>query len=38
MHERKAEMAKAADGFICLPGGYGTLDETAEVLTWLQLG
>jgi uncharacterized protein (TIGR00730 family) len=38
MHERKALMADLADGFIALPGGYGTLDEFCEVLTWSQLG
>jgi uncharacterized protein (TIGR00730 family) len=38
MHERKAAMAELADGFIALPGGVGTLDEFAEVVTWSQLG
>lgn len=38
MHERKAAMAELAGGFIALPGGMGTLEETAEVLTWSQLG
>jgi uncharacterized protein (TIGR00730 family) len=38
MHERKATMAALADGFIALPGGLGTLEETLEVLTWVQLG
>lgn len=38
MHERKARMAAAACGFLVLPGGYGTLDELFEVLTWKQLG
>ena len=38
MHERKALMADLADGFVALPGGYGTLDETFEILTWAQLG
>jgi uncharacterized protein (TIGR00730 family) len=38
MHARKAQMADLADGFIALPGGYGTLDELAEALTWTQLG
>ena len=38
MHERKALMASLADGFIALPGGLGTLEEFAEVLTWSQLG
>jgi len=34
MHERKATMAALADGFIALPGGIGTLEEFAEVVTW----
>jgi uncharacterized protein (TIGR00730 family) len=38
MHERKALMAELADGFIALPGGWGTLDELFEILTWAQLG
>ncbi len=38
MHERKALMAKEADAFIALPGGFGTLDEFFEILTWAQLG
>ena len=38
MHERKARMAELADGFVALPGGFGTLDETLEILTWNQLG
>jgi uncharacterized protein (TIGR00730 family) len=38
MHERKALMAELSDGFIALPGGYGTLDEFCEILTWAQLG
>jgi len=38
MHERKATMAALADGFIALPGGLGTLEETLEILTWAQLG
>lgn len=38
MHERKARMSDLADGFVALPGGYGTLEEFAEVLTWSQLG
>lgn len=38
MHERKAQMAELADGFIALPGGYGTLEELCEILTWAQLG
>jgi uncharacterized protein (TIGR00730 family) len=38
MHERKATMASLVDGFLALPGGLGTLEETLEVLTWSQLG
>jgi len=38
MHQRKALMADRADGFIALPGGYGTCDELFEILTWAQLG
>lgn len=38
MHERKAMMADLADGFVCLPGGIGTLEELFEVWTWAQLG
>ena len=38
MHERKATMASLVDGFIALPGGLGTLEETLEILTWAQLG
>lgn len=38
MHERKAMMAKLADGFIAMPGGMGTLEELFEMLTWSQLG
>ena len=38
MHERKAAMADAADAFVMLPGGYGTLDEFFEALSWTQLG
>ncbi|MFT3853855.1 MAG: TIGR00730 family Rossman fold protein [Ilumatobacteraceae bacterium] len=38
MHERKARLSELADGFVVLPGGFGTLDELAEVLTWNQLG
>ncbi|MBF2029921.1 MAG: TIGR00730 family Rossman fold protein [Oscillatoriales cyanobacterium C42_A2020_001] len=38
MHDRKALMADLADGFIALPGGYGTLEEFCEILTWAQLG
>src|SRR5687768_12741348 len=38
MHERKAMMADLSDGFIALPGGYGTIEEFCEILTWAQLG
>ncbi len=38
MHQRKALMAELSDGFIALPGGVGTLDETFEIWTWAQLG
>ena len=38
MHQRKQKMADLSDGFIILPGGFGTLEEFFEVLTWLQLG
>ena len=37
MHERKARMAELADAFLILPGGYGTLDELMEAVTWAQL-
>ena len=37
MHERKATMEKLSDGFIAMPGGFGTLEETIEMLTWAQL-
>ncbi len=37
MHERKKRMADLSDAFIALPGGWGTLDELAEILTWHQL-
>lgn len=37
MHERKALMSEISDGFLALPGGYGTLDELFESLTWAQL-
>jgi len=37
MHERKAMMAEMSDGFIALPGGFGTLEEIVEILTWGQL-
>lgn len=38
MHERKALMEQLSDGFIALPGGFGTLDEFCEIVTWSQLG
>ena len=38
MHERKSRMADLADAFLALPGGFGTLDELCEILTWTQLG
>lgn len=38
MHARKARLSELADGFLVLPGGFGTVDEFAEVLTWNQLG
>lgn len=38
MHERKALMEKLCDGIITLPGGYGSIDELFEILTWAQLG
>jgi len=38
MHERKARMAELADAFLVLPGGYGTLEELLEAITWAQLG
>jgi uncharacterized protein (TIGR00730 family) len=38
MHQRKALMADLADGFLALPGGFGTGDELFEALTWSQLG
>lgn len=38
MHERKAAMAEMSDGFIAMPGGFGTIEEFCEVLTWSQLG
>jgi len=37
MHKRKARMAELADAFLILPGGYGTLEELLEVVTWAQL-
>ena len=38
MHTRKAAMAARADGFVAMPGGFGTLDEVLEILTWNQIG
>lgn len=38
MHQRKLAMIEAADGFIAMPGGFGTLEELFEVLTWHQIG
>jgi len=38
MHTRKAAMCDRSDGFIAMPGGYGTLDEVLEILTWNQIG
>ncbi|KMZ68120.1 Cytokinin riboside 5'-monophosphate phosphoribohydrolase LOG8 [Zostera marina] len=38
MHQRKAEMARQSDAFIALPGGYGTMEELLEMITWSQLG
>jgi uncharacterized protein (TIGR00730 family) len=38
MHERKALMAQLSDGFIALPGGFGTCDELFETVTWAQIG
>lgn len=38
MHERKARMAREADAFVAMPGGFGTLDETFEAITWGQIG
>lgn len=38
MHERKAMMEQLADGFVALPGGFGTFEEILEIITWAQLG
>lgn len=38
MHERKAKMAEMADAFIAMPGGFGTMDELFEIITWAQIG
>jgi uncharacterized protein (TIGR00730 family) len=37
MHERKQKMAEISEGFLALPGGFGTLEEMGEILTWIQL-
>ena len=37
MHERKQKMAEISDGFLALPGGFGTLEEMSEIMTWIQL-
>ncbi|MCK5050340.1 MAG: TIGR00730 family Rossman fold protein, partial [Candidatus Cloacimonetes bacterium] len=38
MHQRKAKMFEISDGFIALPGGFGTFEEMLEMLTWSQIG
>ncbi len=38
MHERKSRMEELSEGFIAMPGGFGTMDELCEILTWAQLG
>jgi uncharacterized protein (TIGR00730 family) len=38
MHDRKAMMADLADGFVAMPGGFGTFEEFCEIVTWAQLG
>jgi hypothetical protein len=38
MHERKQRMADLSDGFVALPGGFGTFEEFCEIVTWAQLG
>ena len=38
MHQRKSEMASRADAFVALPGGFGTLEELLEIITWNQIG
>lgn len=38
MHQRKSKMIELADGFVALPGGFGTLEEFSEVFTWSQIG
>jgi len=38
MHQRKAEMARQSEAFVALPGGYGTMEELLEMITWCQLG
>lgn len=38
MHQRKLKMSELSDGFVALPGGFGTLEELLEIITWAQLG
>jgi uncharacterized protein (TIGR00730 family) len=38
MHDRKSKMVEQSDAFVILPGGFGTMDETFEIITWKQLG
>ncbi|MDM3587812.1 LOG family protein, partial [Proteus mirabilis] len=38
MHQRKSKMIELADGFVAMPGGFGTLEEFSEVFTWSQIG
>ncbi|MEX2346104.1 MAG: TIGR00730 family Rossman fold protein [Balneolaceae bacterium] len=38
MHERKSQMAELADAFVALPGGFGTMEELFEIITWNQIG
>ncbi len=37
MHQRKQKMAELADGFVAMPGGFGTMEELFEIITWVQL-
>lgn len=37
MHERKEMMAKCSDAFVAMPGGFGTLDELVEIITWVSV-
>lgn len=37
MHERKEMMAKSSDAFVAMPGGFGTLDELVEIITWVSV-